>query len=119
MASKTHKLILLFAGDQSVQSQVQPKYQHDQEVHRSAHRQAVHRAEPDLGGRVQLRGLGLAGCFRGGPKLSHLPDLQGATEGRRFLPCRAVADFKKKKTRKRNPTKSAKDENERDSSFLS
>lgn len=29
-------------GHQSVQSQVQPKYQHDQKVHRSAHRQAVH-----------------------------------------------------------------------------
>lgn len=48
---------LMCAGHQSVQSQVQPQYQHDQEVHRSAHRQAVHRAKPDLGGRVQLRGV--------------------------------------------------------------
>lgn len=50
-------LIWLRAGHQSVQSQVQPKYQHDQKVHRSAHRQAVHWAKPDLGRRVQLRGV--------------------------------------------------------------
>lgn len=62
---KSNSSTCCFAGDQSVQSQVQPEYQHDQEVHRGAHRQAVHRAEPDLGGRVQLRGLGLSGGGRG------------------------------------------------------
>lgn len=49
--------IWLRAGHQSVQSQVQSKYQHDQKVHRSAHRQAVHWAKPDLGRRVQLCGV--------------------------------------------------------------
>ncbi len=48
----------LCAGHQSAQSQVQPKYQHDQEMHRGAHRQAVHRAKPDLSRRVQLRRIG-------------------------------------------------------------
>ena len=50
--------MFLCTGHQSVQSQVQPKYQHDQKVHRGAHRQAVHRAKPDLGRRVQLRRVG-------------------------------------------------------------
>lgn len=41
--------LFMCSGNQSVQSQVQPQYQHDQEVHRGAHRQAVHRAKPDVG----------------------------------------------------------------------
>ncbi len=50
-------LLLLLAGHQPIQSQIQPEYQHDQEVHRGSYRQAVHRAEPELCGRIQLCGI--------------------------------------------------------------
>lgn len=52
--------LIVCVGHQPVQSQVQPKHQHDQKVHRSAHRQAVHWAKPDLCGRVQLCGVSKA-----------------------------------------------------------
>jgi len=57
----TDRQIIAFAsvstGHQPVQSPVQPQHQHDQEVHRGAHRQAVHREESNIRGRVQLRGI--------------------------------------------------------------
>lgn len=95
-----------FAGDQSVQSQVQPEYQHDQEVHRGAHRQAVHRAEPDLGGRVQLRGLGLS---RGGRGEALTPARPAGADGREAVAALS-GSCGLKKISKRKPNKNAKDE---------
>lgn len=95
-----------FAGDQSVQSQVQPEYQHDQEVHRGAHRQAVHRAEPDLGGRVQLRGLGLS---RGGRGEALTPARPAGADGREAVAALS-GSCGPKKISKRKPNKNAKDE---------
>lgn len=71
----------LFAGHQSVQSQVQPKYQHDQKVHRGAHRQAVYRAKPVVSRRVQLRGVGGRAELPGSTRAQTLacePDRQDA-----------------------------------------